>query len=88
MLAAQSWAGGTVGAAARGEARFGLRLLEDHIDVPLADSHMALRESKPIGLRTSARWHELLGAREAEAAALASCTHAGILLGPGGQLVS
>jgi hypothetical protein len=39
------------------------------------------------GLRTSARRHELLGAREAEAAALASCTRAGILLGQGGQVL-
>jgi hypothetical protein len=39
------------------------------------------------GLRTRARQHELLGELEAEAAALSSCISAGILLGPGGQVL-
>jgi hypothetical protein len=43
---------------------------------------MALRESKPRFEN-----EQLLGAREAEAVALASCTRASILLGPGGQVL-
>jgi hypothetical protein len=78
-LAAQSWACGTVGAAAREETRFGRGLRTSAHGAE--DLYIALRESKQSfeNERTSAR----ASAREAEAVALASCTCADILLGPG-----